>query len=1035
MKSHLILCNLVGALVALASLLPSAAQVTVFQADFQASAVAANTTVDNLDLGTPIGSWADLMETNVNVYGNAGATQKALCPDSNGNGGYSLLAIGTNSVLLRSNVTVTVKLARGRSGSPGTGRSFQLIGCDALNNTNFDLQVFANENQIAGTNGALYWNNNGAYTNWFGTNYSVAGDIRNLSISPTGYNPASLSALTIQCQSNGYIVTLDRLNNGSVTWRSSLLPYNSSATTLSRILVSGGNGAGQWLDDLVVSGVPGSDAVSAVPAAITIQTEDQRQLITDWGYDIKQSGKAAALTPAVAQDLFVTDRMSILRIPIYGDIVRPAHPASGTVIGSHYTDMLTAMTNARAANSNVLLFASKKLEGQDSFPAWVKDANGVLPGPYAELVADYLQFLHTNGFTVDVLGVDNEEDYNEGKITPARYTEIIDNLRALTVTRGFPMPARLIAPEDYGPEDTWMNTLVNEGWGDRCDIVGTHYYPKWRPLTRLRNLYNNGAPRPLWNSEAHWNNIFGDVIDNAEAGLAAMFDCTDTGVSAFSWWAYTRTGIKGGLEQGFTSSTARSRPLPTRVGNSTSTSLGRLFARSYRSGTNLVVWLVNNTSTNFAPGTINLDRGALVGNAEFQQWNPAFAISGSTNPVTSTSLQVALPPRTITRVSFPYLPPGPDALYVLDGNALDSSGAGNHGTAFNSPTYVPGRVGSQAMQFNGLNQYVQIPRSIGGATNFSMAFWLRTTSTGGSGNQWWNGAGLVDGEVAGAVNDFGVALLNGSIAFGIGNPDTTLQSATTVNDGNWHHVAVTRNGFDGELRIYLNGVLNAVTNTGPKGPRTAPSDLRLGSLQTGAAGKFYDGALDDVRLYNGLLEETRITALASAPLPNTPPVLAPLPNQTLIAGQTLNLTNSATDAETPPQVLTFAVQPVVPGVSFDTNSGVLNWRPAIAQSPSTNLFSIIVSDDGTPSLSATQQFAVTVLPPSAPQLTAPGVGASQFHLTITGDAGPDYTVQTSTNLVDWTSLRTITPATLPVILNLPLTNAASRQFYRLQLGP
>jgi hypothetical protein len=236
-----------------------------------------------------------------------GRLRRRLCPDSNGNGGYSLLAIGTNSVLLRSNVTVTVKLARGRSGSPGTGRSFQLIGCDALNNTNFDLQVFANENQIAGTNGALYWNNNGAYTNWFGTNYSVAGDIRNLSISPTGYNPASLSALTIQCQSNGYIVTLDRLNNGSVTWRSSLLPYNSSATTLSRILVSGGNGAGQWLDDLVVSGVPGSDAVSAVPAAITIQTEDQRQLITDWGYDIKQSGKAAALTPAVAQDLFVTD--------------------------------------------------------------------------------------------------------------------------------------------------------------------------------------------------------------------------------------------------------------------------------------------------------------------------------------------------------------------------------------------------------------------------------------------------------------------------------------------------------------------------------------------------------------------------------------------------------------------------------------------------------------------------------------------------------------------------------------------------------
>ena len=50
-------------------------------------------------------------------------------------------------------------------------------------------------------------------------------------------------------------------------------------------------------------------------------------------------------------------------------------------------------------------------------------------------------------------------------------------------------------------------------------------------------------------------------------------------------------------------------------------------------------------------------------------------------------------------------------------------------------------------------------------------------------------------------------------------------------------------------------------------------------------------------------------ALASAAtfdnvtLPNAAPVLNPVANQTLIAGQTLTLTNTATDANAPPQTL------------------------------------------------------------------------------------------------------------------------------------
>jgi hypothetical protein len=201
------------------------------------------------------------------------------------------------------------------------------------------------------------------------------------------------------------------------------------------------------------------------------------------------------------------------------------------------------------------------------------------------------------------------------------------------------------------------------------------------------------------------------------------------------------------------------------------------------------------------------------------------------------------------------------AYYPLDGNVSDASGNGNDGT-FNGTAgnYVAGRFGRRALQFNGVNNYVQIPRSVGAGSYLTMTFWLKTTSAGGSGLNWYNGAGLVDGEVSGITNDFGVSLLNGRIAFSVGNPDTTLISTTAVNDGQWHHVAVTRSSLDGRMAIYLDGVINATTN-GPLGGRAASPYLRLGSLQTSAAGSFFAGVLDEVHLFDGWLDTNSFAQL------------------------------------------------------------------------------------------------------------------------------------------------------------------------------
>ncbi len=168
---------------------------------------------------------------------------------------------------------------------------------------------------------------------------------------------------------------------------------------------------------------------------------------------------------------------------------------------------------------------------------------------------------------------------------------------------------------------------------------------------------------------------------------------------------------------------------------------------------------------------------------------------------------------------------------------------------------------------------------------------------------------------------------------------------------------------------------------------------------------------------------------------NLPPVLAAIASQTILAGRTLLVTNSASDPDVPPQVLTYSLLTAPSGAVINTNSGVFAWRPAIAQSPSTQSVAVVVSDSGVPVMSATQSFTVTVNQPDRPTLTASATNDGQFSLLVSGDIGPDYIIQTSTNLASWSAISTSTPSAMPY--SYPDTNTVLFRylFYRALLGP
>lgn len=294
--------------------------------------------------------------------------------------------------------------------------------------------------------------------------------------------------------------------------------------------------------------------------------------------------------------------------------------------------------------------------------------------------------------------------------------------------------------------------------------------------------------------------------------------------------------------------------------------------------------------------------------------------------------------------------------------------------------------------------------------------------------QWWQGAGLVDGEVSGVVDDFGTSLVGNKVAFGVGNPDTTVLSTNVISNSQWHHVAAARSAATGLMQLYVDGVLQA-SAIGPFGPKMSPPNLRLGSLQSGNG--FFAGTLDDVQIFNRVLSTPEISSVMNQSL-----ILNPIANTNLSPGQILTVSNSAVDPYAPQHTLTWSLTSAPAGAAIDPVIGTITWRPSAAQAGSTNTFTVGVADNGSPSLSTNQTFQVIVGSLAKPQLNLLSFAGGAFQFQISGSSGPDYVIEATTNLTaPWLPLLT-NPAPTPPFTwtDFSASNHVNR-FYRVRLSP
>lgn len=173
----------------------------------------------------------------------------------------------------------------------------------------------------------------------------------------------------------------------------------------------------------------------------------------------------------------------------------------------------------------------------------------------------------------------------------------------------------------------------------------------------------------------------------------------------------------------------------------------------------------------------------------------------------------------------------------------DDSGNGNKGSLVGGATWTNGKYG-KALSFDGSTSYIRVTAApnLNVSSAFTIGGWMYLKSYG-------EGRTLIS-KRTGSNEQWALRVYSNSITLQwydgswLGANVAPLPSTMSLNS--WHHYIVT---YDGSvIKIYFDGISYTPTGSAPSFQSYADSDVCIG--QDCASGRFADGRIDDVRVYN-----------------------------------------------------------------------------------------------------------------------------------------------------------------------------------------
>jgi hypothetical protein len=207
----------------------------------------------------------------------------------------------------------------------------------------------------------------------------------------------------------------------------------------------------------------------------------------------------------------------------------------------------------------------------------------------------------------------------------------------------------------------------------------------------------------------------------------------------------------------------------------------------------------------------------------------------------------------------------------FNGNANDVSGNNNNGTV-SGASLTQDRFGveNKAYQFNGSSDYINVTNSttLTITDETTLSAWVKRTR--------YNTIDMIlekGGDWTAGTTNYGLSLhyFNNMYYFFFNGG---WRGTTGVSDFEWHHYAAVIKNGDTNPKLYIDGVLKPIEfQEGPAQISLYPStaDLDIGA-QLGTYTYYSANIIDDIRIYNRLLDSLEVTKLYNDSTTYLPPL-------------------------------------------------------------------------------------------------------------------------------------------------------------------
>ena len=208
------------------------------------------------------------------------------------------------------------------------------------------------------------------------------------------------------------------------------------------------------------------------------------------------------------------------------------------------------------------------------------------------------------------------------------------------------------------------------------------------------------------------------------------------------------------------------------------------------------------------------------------------------------------------------------AFFPFNGNANDESGNLNHGTVYGALLATDRfNVDSAAYEFDGTSSYITVPDSPvlqSPTTELTQVAWINIYSWSKVGSQF--GPILMKSNSGDNAFQYRLSVSESGVNTAINNWGNAVTVFDTLNFNTWYMVASTLK--NDTIKAYINRLRIGEGNlTGPINPDSKP--LEIGRDVPGAT-EFFNGKIDDIRIYNRSLSDAEIYVLFDGSLGFSP---------------------------------------------------------------------------------------------------------------------------------------------------------------------